>query len=341
MPAWGGHKMTHRDVAQNGDGTPIHQINLNRDGLSVSLLSLGATLQDLRLEPHAHSLVLGYRDVTQYLTNPNYFGATVGRFANRLQHGRASDFDAGFQADINTPFGHLLHGGRDGTNLRNWQISDRSNHHVYFSTTLPDGHMGFPGNLTVTTQYALLENQILQIQITAQTDAATLCSFAHHSYFNLTGLPDISGHTLCVDADHYLPIDEGGIPSGGIPSVLNTEFDFRTPRAVTLSQPIDHNLCLAHQRRPLQKVARLTAANQTISVDLATTEVGLQVYTGHGIAASGATGNNGLAYVPCAGIALEPQLWPDAPNNKGFPSALLLPDETYQQVTQFRFNTKA
>jgi len=331
--------MTHSDAAPDVDKARIQQIKLDREGLSISLLSLGATLQELRLEPRAHSLVLGYRNIAQYRTNPNYFGATVGRFANRLRHGRAADFNAAFRADINTPFGHHLHGGRDGTSQRNWQISDRSEHHVDFTTTLPDGHMGFPGNLTVTTQYSLMQDHVLQIQITAQSDAPTLCSFAHHSYFNLTGQPDISGHTLCVDTGHYLPVDEGGIPLGDIADVLDTKFDFRTPRAVTLLHPIDHNLCLSHQRRPLQKAATLAAPTQNISMDICTTEPGLQIYTGHGISADGATGNNGEVYVPFAGIALEPQLWPDAPNHAGFPSALLLPDETYQQVSQFRFRT--
>lgn len=330
--------MTHSDVAQHGDGTSIRQVRLRRDGLSVCLLSLGAILQDLRVEPHAHSMVLGYCDVTQYRTNPYYFGATVGRFANRLHHGRAADFGVAFQADINTPFGHHLHGGHDGTSLRNWRVSEISEHHVDFTTTLPDGHMGFPGALKVTTQYRLLQGRVLQIQITAQTDAPTLCSFAHHSYFNLTGQPDISGHSLCVDADQYLPVDKSGIPSGAIADVFATDFDFRSARAVSPAQPVDHNLCLSPQRRPLQKVARLSVPRQNISMDIATTEAGLQVYTGHGIAAGGATGTNGEAYLPCAGIALEPQLWPDAPNHAGFPSALLSPGETYQQVSQFRFN---
>lgn len=329
--------MALKNVSRQVDKSSVRQIRLKRDGLSVSLLSLGAVLQDLHLETRPHSLVLGHPDVTPYLTNPNYFGTTVGRFANRLRHGRAAEMGPTFQADINTPFGHHLHGGRDGASQRNWQISDHAEHHVDFTTILPDGHMGFSGALKVTTRYAFLKDQILQIEITAQTDAPTLCSFAHHSYFNLTGQPDISGHTLRVDAEQYLPVDAGGIPSGVIADVLETEFDFRATRAVSPLQPIDHNLCLSHQRRALQRVATLSAPSQNISMDISTTEPGLQVYTGHGISSNGTIGNNGTAYGPCAGIALEPQLWPDAPNHPAFPSALLRPGETYRQVSQFRF----
>ena len=319
------------------DGSSIQQISLERDGLSVSLLSLGAILQDLRITPHSHSMVLGYPDVDLYLTNPNYMGATVGRFANRLRHGRAPSFDANLQVQTNTPFGHHLHGGTDGAWIGNWGVADCSHHDVVFTTTLPDGHMGFPGNLHVNTRYALLPERILDVQITATTDAATLCSFAHHSYFNLTGRPDIEGHSLKVHADHYLPLEQDGIPTGSVQNVADTEFDFRSGRALSVENFYDHNLCLSLERGELQHVATLSAPATGIEMEILTTEPGLQIYTGQAIEEGGSIGHNGFAYGPCAGIALEPQLWPDAPNNAGFPSAVLKPTETYQQRTQFKF----
>ena len=327
--------MTLSVVGKADDGTDIAQIKLARDGLSVSLLSFGATLQDLRLDTHPFSLVLGYPNAADYLQNPNYFGSTVGRFANRLCQGQFHIDGVAYQADINTPTGHHLHGGAKGTSHLNWTVTEHSEHHAVFEIILPDGHMGFPGNLRVQTQYNLLANRSLRIQISAQTDAPTLCSFAHHSYFNLTGKADISDHLLQISTQNYVSIDQEGIPLGAVQDVANTCLDFTIAKFLAPESIIDHNFCLSGARQVIRPVASLCAKD--ISMRIATTEPGLQVYTSEHIRSNGPIGHNGC-YEPRAGIAMEPQIWPDAPNHKTFPSALLEPDQNYLQVSIFSFD---
>jgi len=319
------------------DGTDVLRVVIERDGLTVNLLTLGAVLQDMRLTGHDHPLVLGYPDLQPYLRNPNYFGATVGRFANRLRNGMAEIDGKPFQMDRNTPQGHQLHGGRDGTATHNWNIAESAPTHVSFDLRLEDGHMGFPGALDVRAIYRILPEQTLEIEICAQTDAPTLCSFAHHSYFNLNGDRTVKGHKLKVLADTFLPVHNDGIPTGKIADVSGTSLDFRTGRVLGDEPIYDHNLCLSDHRGDLRHVAELTGTGNGVALSLATTEPGLQVYTGQGIEQGGAIGLNGAPYGPGAGVALEPQLWPDAPNNTGFPPATLEPGQVYRQVSQFSF----
>lgn len=321
---------------QAADGSEVQRYVIARDGLRACLISQGAVLQDLRLAGHAGPLVLGYPDLEPYLENPAYFGAIVGRYANRIRDGVAMIDGREYQLDRNTPQGHLLHGGAAGTAAKNWMVSDTSATHVSFETSLAAGDMGFPGRLGVQVTYRLLPAQTMEVEITARTDAPTLCSFAHHSYFNLGNAPTITGHRLTVDADAYLPVDEDTLPTGEVAAVADTDMDFRAGVTLDDHSSFDHNLCLAPERRALTPVARLEAAG--VSLSLATTEPGLQVYTADGIAPGGDVGLGGVAYGPRAGIALEPQLWPDAVNHPRFPSALLRAGETYRQVSRYSFS---
>lgn len=293
-------------------------------------------MQDLRLAGHAGPLVLGYPELTPYLENTDYFGATVGRYANRIREGAAVIDGRRYLLDRNTPQGHHLHGGAAGTAAKNWRVSETSATHVSFKTLLAEGHMGFPGALEVQVTYRLLPAQTMEVEITAQTDAPTLCSFAHHSYFNLGNTPTIEGHRLRIEADAYLPVDTDTLPTGEVADVAGTALDFRAGAHLGENDRFDHNLCLAPARRGLTRVAQLEGAAVTLT--LATTEPGLQVYTADGIAAGGAVGLDGAAYGPRAGIALEPQLWPNAPNHPQFPSAMLRPGETYRQVSRYRYS---
>ena len=182
---------------------------------------------------------------------------------------------------------------------------------------LPDGEMGFPGNLLTQVRYEILSDASLYIKISASTDEETLCSFAHHSYFNLKGEGYIWDHSLQVIANNYVDVDSTGIPIQ-VREVKDSPFDFRLNKELSCNHILDHNFCISNQRNKIRKIACLSYGN--ISMDLMTTEPGLQVYTGHKL-----------------GIALEPQIWPDAPNNSSFPSALLSPNQIYEQETIFRF----
>ena len=164
----------------------------------------------------------------------------------------------------------------------------------------------------------MLSNSSLKIEISATTDAETLCSFAHHSYFNLKGGGTIEGHELQIEADHYIDVDSQGIPLD-LCNVNKSPFDFRVKKKLSSSEALDHNFCISNYRTKIKNVAKLSY--DSVSMDLMSSEPGLQVYTGHKL-----------------GVALEPQLWPDAPNNEFYPSALLGPNEKYLQETILRFS---
>lgn len=326
-------------VGHDLNGAPVHRILLRREGMSAAILSYGAILQDLRIAGHERSLVLGYSDLEPYLTDQNYFGATVGRVANRIRDGLVMVDGVRHQLDRNLPDGHHLHGGSEGTARRSWRVVEHSQTHVVLEDILPDKHMGYPGNLTVQVHFSLLEEQTLSIEISAQSDALTLCNFAHHSYFNLGHAQTITGHILEVDADKYLVVSERGIPTGEMRSVTDSAFDFRNGRQLKEGERYDHNMCLAGQRRALQKVGRLRCPKGKTHLEIATTEAGLQIYTGHGIATAQDYMDQ-APHGPFSGIALEPQGWPDAPNHRNFPSVILSVGETYHQRSTFQFSHK-
>ena len=330
--------MIHR-VGTDRHGQDVFRIDLKNGGLSASVLSYGAILQDLKTDGLDRSLVLGFKDFAPYLQDQNYFGALVGRCANRIKDGKVSIDGHSYQLDLNENASTHLHGGHNGTATRTWQIMDHADDYVVLKDHLPDGHMGYPGALNVHLRIDLTQDQTLKQTITATTDAATLCNFAHHSYFNLGTAATIAGHQLSVGADHYLALDEDTVPNGQIKPVAGSPFDFKTARTLDDQTGYDTALCLAKARRPLHSVAQLTAPDGSVHMTMSTTEPGLQIYTGQGISTQDTQGHNGHDYKPFAGIALEAQGWPDAANHSAFPSTVLRPNETYRQVTQFKFQT--
>lgn len=323
--------MTAVRVEEAPDGSPLWQVTLSNGGLRAQILSFGAVLQDLRLAGHGPPLVLGYPTPKPYFDNPNYFGACIGRVANRLRDGRGWIDGGCHQFARNTAQGHLLHGGTQGTAFQNWSLTDVAPDAVVLSVQLPDGHMGFPGTLQACCTYRLRADTTLELTFEATTDRPTLCNFAHHSYFNLNGAATMDGHQLQVAADTYLPTDHDGLPTGHVADVAGTAFDYRSAR--TLGR-LDHNFCLA-EGQSLRRAACLRGPD--LSMTVATTAPGLQVYTGEGIAPGGPLGLDGRAYAPRAGVALEPQIWPDAPNTPGFPSAELHPGDRFCQISRFSF----
>jgi aldose 1-epimerase len=220
---------------------------------------------------------------------------------------------------------------------RLWEIAEEAADSATLQITLPDGHMGFPGTLSARVRFALLEGGVLDIRMSAETDQTTLCSLAHHSYFKLDDAETISEHSLQIAAERYLPVDAELIPTGAQAEVANTRFDFRTGAPIRQAHPVDHNFCLSAAPAPLRPVAVLKSAASGVEMRCHTTAPGLQVYDGENInvALPGLTGQPMGAY---AGVALEPQIWPDAHHHDDFPQAVLRPGETYQQHTQFVFS---
>lgn len=319
------------------DGRTVTRVTISGHGLSASVITLGASLQDLRLAGTPHPLVLGYPQLAPYLDEGRYCGAVVGRYANRIAHGRAMLDGQALDLDRNQDGRHILHGGQDGSGTRNWILAERSTDSVALADLLPAGHMGFPGNMLVRAIYQILPGPALALTILATSDEVTLCNFAQHSYFNLDGSDTVADHRLSSPATSYLPVDGDLIPLGPPAPVRGSPLDFRRPTRLgdRLDGPaIDHNLCLAPERSQLPRRAALLQAGD-LQLLLRSTEPGLQVYTANHFS-PGAPGLAGRPYGRHAGIALESQLWPDAPNHPAYPSARLLPGQVYRQKTVMR-----
>lgn len=317
------------------DGTPVERVTIQGGGLRANVLSYGAVVQDLRLDGYDAPLVLGFDSFAPYLTHSPYFGATAGRCANRIRDGHLELDGATYQLDRNFLGKHLLHGGAKGMGKRTWQIADSSESSVTLAIVQDDGDMGFPGRLETRVTFSLCDGGVFDIRITAETDAPTLCNIAHHSYFTLGG-ETISDHLLQIEAERYLPVDDELIPTGEEAAVAGTRFDFRSPAPVGQAHPVDHNFCLSRARVPLRPVAWLENPATGLKLELNTTEPGLQVYDGAKIDIDlpGLTGRPMRVH---AGIALEPQVWPDANHHPGFPQAVLRPGARFEQHTQYIF----
>ncbi|MEZ5913554.1 MAG: aldose epimerase family protein [Paracoccaceae bacterium] len=319
------------------DGQAVERVRLRGGGLTADVLNYGAVLQDLRLDGHEPPLVLGFARLDHYRQHGRYFGATVGRCANRIAGARFTLDGQDYQLAPNEFGRQQLHGGSPAMSERLWTFEEVEPQAATLTIELADGDMGYPGALTAQVRFSVLPEGLLDIRLRATATKATLCNLAHHSYWNLTGEADILGHQLAVAAEHYLPVDTDLIPTGAVAPVAGTAFDFRGGvrlGAVCTKQRVDHNFCLSRARVPIRDVARLTGGG--IAMRLRTTEPGVQVFDGAPLAVP----------VPCLdgrvrgaypGIALEPQVWPDAIHHPDWPQPVLRPGETYDQHSQFVF----
>lgn len=318
------------------DGTAVERVQIQGGGLTAWVMGWGACLQDLRLDGYAHPLVLGFDRFVHYPVHSRNFGAITGRCANRIRDGRFHLEGEEFTLDRNAD-GHHLHGGRLGVSRRNWTISRLASHSVTMTLADPDGMMGYPGTCRLSATYSCEEQATLRLCIEAETDRVTLVNLAPHSYFNLDGAETICSHTLEISAQHYLVTGPDSLPTGEMRPVDATPFDFRRPRMVDSAATFfDHNYCLSRQRVARRPVARLSSPFSGIAMTLATTEAGLQFYDGHKLDVPVA-GLDGRRYGANAGLCLEPQVWPDAVNQPGFPTPLLRPGERYVQESEYRF----
>ncbi len=324
---------------ETAGGSPVQRVRIAGQGLAAWVLTWGAVVQDLRLEGVSHPLVLGFPHFPPYLESTAYFGAVVGRLANRIAGGRARIAGRVHRLDRNDGGRHTLHGGADGSGRRLWRLEGAGEDFVTLRCNLPDGHMGFPGALDAVATYRIVAGPALALDLSAETEAETICGLAHHSYFNLDGAGKIHDHRLRIAADAVLPVDDELIPTGEVMKVEGTAFDFRRARPIgAAGMDYDHNFCLSEDRQPLREVAELTGPRSGLTLGLATTEPGLQVYTGATLSTRATPGLTGTPYGPYAGVALEPQVWPDAPNRPWSDLARLQPGEVYRQRSVFRFS---
>lgn len=339
------------------DGTHVEQYTLsNSSGLRVKVLTYGAIISSLAT-PDRHGrledIVLGFSSLDGYLQNRRYFGAVVGRYGNRIANARFTLDGTVYKLAANNGPNHL-HGGLVGFDKRVWAARPFQNDTgvgVTLSLTSPDGEEGYPGTLHATVTYTLTESNALIVEYEVTTDRATPQNLTQHSYFNLTGgRRDILGHVLTLNASHYTPVDATFIPTGEITSVEDTSFDFRSPTAIgaSIAAPhvqlaraggYDHNFVIDRTDSGLMKAATVYEPESGRTLDVATTEPGVQFYSGNFLDGT-ATGKDGTIYRHRWGFCLETQHFPNSPNQPGFPSTILKPGDTYRSKTVFSFGTR-
>ena len=324
------------------DGSPVAEVTIAAGDLTAKVLTLGAIIRDLRLAGVPHPLVLGFDDVASYLDHSPYFGAVVGRCANRIRQARFT-LDGREHVLAANEGANQLHGGPEGFGRRNWRLVAHDRSSVTLGLTSADGDQGYPGTLEATCRYVVEAPSTLRFEAEATCDAPTIVNLAQHSYFNLADSADILDHAVRIDADAYTPTGDDLVPTGEIRPVEGTDYDRRVLAPIRRLRGdervvFDLNYVVAGERsaKPRHQV-RLEAPSGAVALDVWSTEPGVQFYDGSYLALD-VPGLEGRRYQRNGGCCFEPQLYPDAPNHPHFPSAVLRPGETYRQVTRFAFS---
>jgi aldose 1-epimerase len=288
-------------------------------------------------------VVLGFDTLDAYLAHSPYFGAVVGRYANRIGGAWFTLDGRTYPLDANQNGRHQLHGGSSGFGTRLWTLVDHTPEHAVLVLVSHDEDMGYPGQVVATCTYRLLEPATLRISLEASTDRPSPINLTTHSYLNLDGSPDIGSHRLMIAADFVTPTDEDLIPTGAVEPVRDGPYDFRSLRPVAASPGpqgrtlYDINYVLRSGGGALAHAATLQSTVSGVSLELWTTEPGLQFYDGHLIDIPVA-GLGGGRYRAHAGLCLEPQRFPDGPNKPHFPPCIVRPGELSRQESELRFS---
>jgi len=338
------------------DGQAVELYTLtNAGGIVARVMTYGALLTELHVPDRAGQMadvVLGFKTLDAYEGAHPYFGATIGRVANRIAKGKFRLNGQEYTLATNNGPNHL-HGGVKGFDKRVWKaqtVPATGGVAVRFTYTSADMEEGYPGTLTATVVYTLTDRNELRLDYTATTDKATPINLTNHSYFNLAGdgRGDILGHELTIMADRYTPVDDTLIPTGEIVSVRGTVMDFNrsTPIGARIAQVpgpapggYDHNYVLTHGGGVLAMSATVREPVSGRMMDVLTSEPGVQLYTGNFL--DGAlTGKAGVAYKQHFGFCLETQHFPDAVNHPNFPSVVLQPGKTFKSTTVYRFSAR-
>jgi len=322
------------------DGIAVEQFILaNSNGIEVRAISYGGIITSI-VTPDQDGviadIVLGFDKLDGYVASDPYFGAIIGRYANRIANARF--MVEGVEHHLAANDGrHHLHGGAAGFDKMIWQAAALpGGSGVAFDYESADGQEGYPGTLRVRVRYQLTDANELIVDYQATTDKTTHVNLTQHSYFNLAGegSGDVLDHRLTIAADRYLPVDATLIPLGAIAPVAGTPFDFRTSRAI--GGAYDHNFVLNNWSGAIRHVARASEPASNRTLDVATSAPGLQFYAGNSLNGR-LIGKSGRTYGPHGGFCLETQHYPDSPNRPEFPTTLLSPGEVYQSTTIFTF----
>ena len=326
----------------------VYLYTLTNDlGLEIAIINYGGAITSLKVPDRDGTLgdiVLGFETLDEYVRNPRYFGALIGRHANRIGSGKFSLNGVEYQLDQNNGVNHL-HGGFRGFDKRVWNATEeqRSDSAVlHLGYVSKDGEEKYPGTVSAVVSYRLFNDQ-LRIDYAATTDADTIVNLTNHSYFNLKGEGTILDHELMLNADSFTPVSKDLIPTGEIAAVEGTPMDFRQGKRIgaeisDITGGYDHNFVLNERDGSLRSAARLYEAGTGRVMEILTTQPGIQFYSGNFLDGS-FVGKNGMVYNRYTGLCLEPQHFPDAPNHANFPSTVLRAGEEYKQTTVFKFST--
>ncbi|OED43896.1 galactose mutarotase [Endozoicomonas sp. (ex Bugula neritina AB1)] len=348
-------KITKEEFGSNKLRQTVHSYELdNENGMKVVILNSGATIHSIQV-PDRHGVssevTLGCDTVQQYETSGAYFGAVVGRYANRIAKGRMMIADKTLQLACNNGENHL-HGGDSGFDEKIWKTGFSSSEDSCALTLCyvsADGEEGYPGTLKAKVEYVLNHKNELLIRYQAETDKTTVVNLTNHTYFNLKGQGDCLSHRLQINATQYTPVDPTSIPNGDIASVSGTPMDFYVMKTIgqdinadfvqlTQASGYDHNWvfrCDDHHCEYPESVARVEEAESGRSLEVLSTHPGMQFYSGNFL--EGKAGRHGQTYGKHEGFCLETQHFPDSPNQPGFPSTILNPGEIYKHQTILRF----
>jgi aldose 1-epimerase len=339
------------------DGTRVDAVELsNSAGMSVRIIALGAAIQSITVPDRGGAradVVLGYDSPREYVAKRQYFGATVGRYANRIARGKFTLDGHQYQLETNDGPNHL-HGGVQGLDTVLWKFDELTRNpdgRVLLSYVSPDGAGGYPGKLTITATYTLNERNELAVEYRAKTDKPTIVNITNHAFFNLAGSGTALGHRLKLFAENYTPVDATLIPTGERRSVAGTPFDFRQPRVIDehirdgkdqqlrIGRGYDHNFVISGQpsANGLRLAAQLEDPVSGRVLEVLTTAPGVQFYSGNFLDGT-VIGKGGRIYRQGDALCLEPQVFPDTPNHPDFPSARLDPGREYLNTMVFRFS---
>jgi aldose 1-epimerase len=336
-----------REEIGKKDGSAVYLITIINDhNVSVSIMNYGGIIKSIKTpdnQGNIADIVLGFDRLDDYMQDHPYFGTIVGRYANRIKN--ASFEIEGTTYHLPKNHGdHHLHGGVKGFDKVVWEVEDLKGETEagvrlrYFSK---DGEEGYPGNLQTEVIYILTNDNELKIEYFASTDKKTHINYTNHSYFNLTGCKNnIMGHKMLLKSNKITEVDKDAIPTGKILDIKDTAYDFTEGKAIgkdieQTDNGYDHNYVLDNDKGQLIHIATVTDPKTGRTLDMKTTEPGVQFYTGNYL--SGIQGKNGISYKNQFGFCLEAQHYPDSPNQHEFPSTLLKPKDDYYQLTIYKF----
>ncbi|KAG4080429.1 hypothetical protein HA402_013887 [Bradysia odoriphaga] len=333
------------------DGQEVLQYTLkNANGMEVKILNYGGTITDI-ITPDKQgqkgNVVLSYDSLSGYQQKGQpYFGALVGRYANRIANAKFTLDGKEYKLAANNN-GNTLHGGLKGFDKVVWAATPAGDSSLQLVYNSKDGEEGYPGNLTATVVYTLTPDNALQISYKATTDKATPINLTNHAYFNLSAGKDstILGHELSLKASKFTPVNDKLIPTGKLDPVKGTPMDFTTAKKIgadigKVKGGYDHNWVLDKKEGELETIATLYDPTSGRYMEVATTQPGIQFYTGNFLDGTLTNTRGGQKYVQNAALCLETQHFPDSPNQPSFPSVILKPGETFSQTTVYKFSVK-